>query len=879
MKKTYTKILYALFVALGFTIPSSVTPALDSKMFNRSATYGLLTSGASEQDLKAPEKTRTAIDVNSVIPASKNIKAPRVPVPIKVTERIEKKPLSTKNSSKKITPETENSLEETKAAIPENTNPEQDSIEFQFEDADLENFVTQIEDFFNVTFISADAISPTPEGAKLIKGNKITFKTHAPLSREKAWDLFVTFLYISGFATVPTTNQKFYKIVPIGTAQKSPEPSYIGIDPEKLPDNDQLIRYVYFIQNSSVDVINNVVNLLKSKESIAQPLQESKAILLIDKAYNVKTLMQIVKELDKVTMPQEMTVLKLRRVDAQEVKKLYDELTQSEDKNVARFFTNRKQPTSLYFPENAKIIAEPRTNSLILLGPQDALKKIEDFILKYVDVELDQPYSPIHTYQLKYADVNTVAEIMNKLTSFGKGTKAAESGGVRGSDKYLRPMNFTPEKETNKLIIRGDYEDYLQVKDIIEKLDEPQPQVAIEVLILSVRLQDTKELGAQLRSKDPSASGMHGLLGKNVKFQTSGLWVNGVQKGIQENSSGSGVTRLLADMINLISGGDAAGSTILSLGSDKYGVWGIFKILETVTNTQVISNPFVTTTNKAKATVKVGETRRVNSGIVIAGSNEQASQEDDEANLQLEITPLINSDGKIVLDIDVQINEFGPDASTSISTSDNPINTPTKIIRQVKTNAVVANKEVLALGGLIRTQEANTITKVPILGDIPVLGWFFKNRQKTQQKDNLLILISSQIIRPEVEEETLQVTRRRLAEYDKTVHQMTDLSEHYDPVYQAFFKTKAGDSELVFENYAQEKVGYSYKHVNGRGKKKAGRRKKKKKTAKDITLVQQKNSSIPSAEAAHIVQLANQNNKKLTHDSLLHHMLTDRQGV
>ena len=173
------------------------------------------------------------------------------------------------------------------------------------------------------------------------------------------------------------------------------------------------------------------------------------------------------------------------------MKKLYDELTSQTDQGSAfRPFGARKQPTAIYFPENAKIIAEPRTNSLIILGPQDVIAKIEDFIVKHVDVALDQPYSPLYTYQLQYADAKTIAEIMNTTTKLGQNTEVGKAGGVRGSDKYLQPMNFTAEPSTNKLIIKGDYQDYMMAKQIIEDLDKPQPQVAIDVLILSVRLID-----------------------------------------------------------------------------------------------------------------------------------------------------------------------------------------------------------------------------------------------------------------------------------------------------------------------------------------------------------------------------------------------------
>jgi general secretion pathway protein D len=837
------------------------------KHAHQSSTYGLLTGNAADQDQSLAARyasgnirgTETYVDVESPIQViNEALRAPSSPTqktnatsevsqpsiahqtaPLTQQEALQRlhvqgppAPAKTKRTPQDAT--AEQSHDDTKIT-------ETDALEFHFENADLQNLVTQIEEFFNITFISDDNITPLAQDAKSLRGNKITFKTNDPLSREKAWDLFITFLYISGFAIAPTADQKFYKISQISAAQKSPEPTFIGVDPALLPDNDQLIRYVYFIANSTVEAIGSIINMLKSKEAPAIPLQDAKAILIIDKAYNIKKLMEIVKELDKVTMPQEMVVLKLKQVDAQRVEDLYKSLTQSEDKDFSRFFTSRKQPTSLYFPENARIIAEPRTNTLILLGPKDALKKIEDFIVKYVDVELDQPYSPLHTYQLKYADATTIANIMNNLTQFGKDTEAGKNGGVRGVDKYLKPMNFTPEVSTNKLIVKADYEDFLQVKEIIEKLDEPQPQIAIEVLILSISVQDAKQLGMQIRSRVP---GPDGFFGNNVKFQTSGFWWDGIQQGIVENTEGSGVQRLLGDLIKVVTGGGNPGSTVLTLGSDKYGVWGIFKILQTLSNTQVVANPFVTTSNNTAATVKVGTTIRVNSGTVVGGDTSQVSQTDDSALLQLNITPLINSDGKIVLKVDVQLNEFGPSASITTQAEgqeSETISVPTKNVRQVKTEAIVANKEVLALGGLIRNEASEVTTKVPILGDIPILGWFFKNKQTVLTKDNLLILISSQIISPEDPEGIQKANTSRLHDFDQTIKEMDRANSPHDPINKLFFGYKKGSPEQAFDDYIKNQLGYREEETHKvakstkRGRRPAKKRQEESQPARTLT--------------------------------------------
>ncbi|HLE76170.1 MAG TPA: secretin N-terminal domain-containing protein, partial [Candidatus Babeliales bacterium] len=624
------------------------------------------------------------------------------------------------------------------------------------------------------------------------------FKTNDPVTRQEAWNLFITFLNISGFSIVQQPDPSIYRIQTIQSAQRAPIPTFIGVHYETLPENDEMIRYLYFIENATIESMRAIIPSLQSGSAAAPIwLSEQKAFILTDLSYNIRALMAIVKELDKVTMPQAMSVLKLRQADAVEVKKLYDELTSQTDQGSAfRPFGARKQPTAIYFPENAKIIAEPRTNSLIILGPQDVIAKIEDFIVKHVDVALDQPYSPLYTYQLQYADAKTIAEIMNTTTKLGQNTEVGKAGGVRGSDKYLQPMNFTAEPSTNKLIIKGDYQDYMMAKQIIEDLDKPQPQVAIDVLILSVRLIDNKQIGTQLRSKIP---GLDGILGQNVKFQTSGLRAGGAPSGIVTNTSGNGVDRLLGNLINLVTQAPV-GNTIVTFGQDLFGVWGLFQALRTITNVQVVSNPFLFASNKTPAKVSIGETRRVVSGTIQSGDVTTETRTDDQANLSVEITPQINSDGMIVLALKVDITEF---------TDPEDPNSARKTTKLVQTQAIVGDREVLALGGLIRDISSTNVSKTPLLGDIPLIGWLFKNKAKAADKDSLLILMSTKIIPPHATSDVNEYTKERLYTYRSTMGEIGQSDSPQDPIHRLFFADKKrSDSDLgefIFDRHQRSR--------------------------------------------------------------------------
>jgi len=690
--------------------------------------------------------------------------------------------------------------EEETVKPPVKLKPEPELIEFYFENADLEQLIKQVEDLFDITFIRDDAVEPLAQGSKSIKGNKISFKTQKTLTKKMAWDLFLTFLDLAGFAVTPYPDKKIYRITTKEKANRDPLTTFIGVEYTKLPDNDERIRYVYFLENSTSSTIKKVLDPLRSSTSQLIILESLNGFILVEKSYNVRSLMQIVKELDKVSSPQAMSVLKLQRADAKQVAELYQTLnpTQQNQRGAVARLMPRKPSQASYFPEGTKIIPEVRTNSLILLGRANAIKKIEDFIVNYVDIDLKQTHSPLYVYQLKYADATTIAKIMTETTQFGKGTPAGESGGVRGGDKYLRPMSFTPEPSTNRIIIKGDYEDYLKSRDIIRKLDEAQPQVAFEVLLLSVTLKDTKEMGVQLRQKESDS--ITGLVGNNIKFQTSGLRAGGTPAPIQTDPNGSGVQRLLGDLINVVSGG-TAGNTIVTLGQDMFGVWGVFQVLETISNAQVLGNPFLVATNKTEATVSLGEIRRVQTGTVISGTTETPTLGDSPAKLTVKVTPQINSDGMILLNLDIDLEAF-------IGVAD-PQNVA-KTQRKITTQTTVADREVLALGGLIQNRTEGDLSKTPVLGDIPILGWIWKNKRKAQTKDNLLVLISSRIINPGDDIQVEDYTRERIDKYYGTINAMKDVSQKRDPIYRTFFADRENTSDtaiddLIFKRKSQVK--------------------------------------------------------------------------
>ena len=689
-------------------------------------------------------------------------------------------------------------------------------VEMNFDNKELTELLKFLSESLDITFILDDDIEPTrAEGLQPLGGTRITFKSNIPLTLKQAWEYGLTFIEMAGFSVIPGTLPRTYRVTVSASkdkpsANREPLPTFIGTDPALLPNNDTKIRYVYFAENAELPTIIQIIESLKSGSS--GPLIDVpplRAVIMTDKAANIKSIIQILQEIDRVTLPETLAIIRLKHTDARQVRELYHKLIGKDPQSPAfnPFSRQRKSPTTQYFSEATRVFEEPYTNSLIVLGTRENIKRFEDFILKYVDRTLDIPFSPLHIIQLKYIDAASIAKILNdiitKFNSDPANVNAALVGGVRDGNKFFRPtVRITDEPSGNRLIINSDYEEYLKLQEIIDKLDVEQPQVAIKVLILDVDLTDTETLGVQLRNSVGCCDGTGGttsLLGKNVNFQTSTVGPIVTRETIG-TSVANGAERLLGNLINLanqVSGVSpfAVGTTLVTLGKDIFGFWGLLEALETYTRVSVVANPFLVTTNKYKSEIKVGETRRTTTALV-EGQREAQAQGDLSADLRVVITPQISYDDMVTLSVYVEIGQF--------------INATTqnRIIKKLSTEALLANKEVLALGGLIQDSVTETIYKVPILGDIPFVGWLFKSKTKTITRTSTVILIAPEIIKPYQPEVAQAFTFSKIADSKDVLYGMVPASDRRDPIYKWIFKDHKDRETSSIDKFAAMQQRY-----------------------------------------------------------------------
>lgn len=674
------------------------------------------------------------------------------------------------------------------------------------------------EDLVNIiNFLAAqkDVNITLPQGDASIK-SKLTLHLENKISIKEAWDLLHTILHIAGFSLVPSPNG--YIIKSENTVSREPLPIYIGIKPEDLPETDQTIRYLYYLSNIKVSdesEINEILKQLLPPNSLFRNDVSTNGLFIVAKSVDIKAVMRIILQLDQVNFQEQISVIKLRHAKAKNVADLFNENILKAAANNNRYHLDTKKAEAFYFSRHTRIMPEERTNSLIVIGKPQAISRIKNFIFEYIDVDQESGKSILHIYQLQYLDANQFAPELRKIvessrpggTEQSKTTNSPTNGPERFFDEVIITVDKPAEAEKlkyyggNKLVIAARNDDWKRIKELIEQLDTPQPQVLIEVLIADLTLDDKRLLNSLVRNplKLPMPDQMNfqsaqmsvGVLPNSFVTpppQTIGVLdgvfnpgtTTPVSSDLLREAFTTGCVKTDAGALSAATCGTTPGATVISLNDSTGSTWGIFQLLQLFSNTKIISHPHVIATHNKEAEILSGQTRLIpDDASGSLGGNTVLKFIQYPANLKLKITPRISSLDTVNLQIDMDINEFIPGNSANAT-----------VTRKLLTNVNVNNQDILTIGGLITTSLATNASKTPLLGDVPILGWFFKNRQGEITKTNLTVFICPTIIAPRLRGGISKYTEDYIAvanNYSSSDNFLFDSLK--DPITRWFFKT------------------------------------------------------------------------------------------
>ncbi len=580
---------------------------------------------------------------------------------------------------------------------------------------------------------------------------KVQIISPRKVTKEEAYQAFLSALNLLQLTTVETG--KVMKILPVRTAVKGNLKTYLGAD--WTPRTDAVITQIIPLKYIDAKAITQNLSKLANTNSVIA-YEPTNTLIVTDSGYKVQRILEIVKLLDVQGQQPQVSIVPVRYADAKEVAKKVQTILGGGGSS--------RSGSKKYF--SYKILTDERSNSVVLFGPPRTISDVKDLVKRFdIKVEDGSRQASIHVRPLDYADAKKLAATLSSLT--GSSSRSSRTTRTRRTAPTTQVANLgegvkiTADESSNSLLITGSRSDYQSVNAIIRKLDVRKSQVYIETDILDVDLTGDFSFGLSTLVGDTGGGGLYDAL--PISWQGSQGIGSVITGSVAAAAAGSGTAG---------AGGVAAanqlGNTFFSdnlvvgllkninlniagLGEITTGV--LVNMLKTDGDAKTLSTPNILTSNNEKASVVVGETRYFGTEQTnaAAGTTERKFEKVD-ANLSLTITPSISHSNYITLDIDLTAESFGTAPTGQIP----PVNKRTS--KQIIT---VKNKQTVVIGGLERDTENNSYSKVPLLGDIPIIGHLFRSTIKNKSKTQLLMFMTPYIVHGANDLADIYATKRR----------------------------------------------------------------------------------------------------------------------
>ncbi len=589
-------------------------------------------------------------------------------------------------------------------------------ISLDFRDVELTELIKTISELTGKNFLYDDTV----------KG-KVTIISPETMTMEETYKLFLTVLNVKGYTVVPSG--RVNKIVQTKNAKQENLPVYHS----GRGDSEQFITRLVRLDYLDADTIATSVLaplMPPTGNIIAYP--PTNTLILTETAATIERMLKIVQQLDQPDSSGDLTVLPLQHGDAEEIAKICLEVLQDQAASKAR----QTKVVTTSQDSGSKIIAYTRTNSLIIRAGKEELEQIKS-LLAVLDQEAGGEQAGIHVYSLENADAETLAATLNEIVTGIKAQAKAASAAKDAAPQAISSASvaITADKPTNALIINAPPKDYIVLQDIIRKLDIKRKQVYVEALILELSMEASKELGASLQGAIDTGDG-YAYLSSNQNAGTN------ISSFATTDSSGN-LSVLSQAISGILAGGifNTISTTINGESVTIPALSAIINLSKTDDNVNVLSAPRLLTSDNEEAEIIVGENIPVVTQTVTNTDSENVttSVERQDAALTLRFTPQVIENNLVRLNIYQEVtgvvgttssNEYGPDLTK----------------RLIRNTVLAESRKTIVLGGLISNTITNNETKVPLLGDIPVLGWLFKTKSTGADKKNLLVFITPTII-------------------------------------------------------------------------------------------------------------------------------------
>ena len=624
----------------------------------------------------------------------------------------------------------------------------------QPEDITDENFPDLIESFDYPNADIRDVIKAISEltGKNFIIDNnvngKITIVAPTRITVAEAWKAFLSALAINNYTIVPSG--KFLKIKNARQAQKDSIETYSG---SYYPNAEQMITRIALIKYISAEELVKTLRPLLSNNGEMNAYQQTNSLIISDFGSNIDRLMKIISELDRPGFEEQLGVIIIKYAKARDMADLITQIINKESgsqKGQNRFssriprFRAPGQAGTGGAEQLSMVAPDERTNSLIVLGNKAGIEKVKELV-KQLDIRRSpEEAGGVFVYYVKFGEAEKMAQTLNGIANDNKNKTGQGQGGQQNGPPppvgFLPPDNneggamfgaevkITADKVTNSLIITASKQDYEVIKGILNKIDVPRDQVYVEAIIIDLNINRTNTWSVDYYKFAPGTNGA-GRMG----FR-SGTGLDALMNPSNDKGAVLGFGQ-----------GDTMDITIGTVKTTITSLLGFIQFVTVNSDSNVLSTPKITAMNNEEAEIEVGQRVpvAVNQNQTTTGTSQTTQFED--ASIKLKLTPFISpKDQTVRMKVEQSVADV---ADVQVKAENIAKNAVSLAKRSIKTNIAVQSGDTAVLGGLIRNEENTKITKVPLLGDIPIIGWLFKSQTVQSVKRNLMVFITPKIVR------------------------------------------------------------------------------------------------------------------------------------
>ena len=556
------------------------------------------------------------------------------------------------------------------------------------------------QDSFILNYEDVDIIKVTQDIAQFskktiildprVKG-KITIYSNANLNRDQVWDVYLRTIQVNGFGAI--SEDGFLRVVPENEATRdmTSDSSLGGFETAVIP-----------LINRSSEEILPMIKPITGRQSHLSNITSINSILLVDRASNVDRIRNLLNDLDKNNTAK-ISILKLNNLSSIEAVRILDRLKTQNNPTINQFIAIP------FTPSNSVILS---ANDLITNNITNTLNSLDKDIMS--DDSMDVIY-------LKYAQAKDISAILNSIS------------GSFISDAEGKKTVITHHEKTNSLVISSAEDNLNSIRNIVSKLDIRRAQVLVEAIVVDLSEKAATRLGVEaIYSGNDEDSIPIGI----TRFSGSGADLLAIAGAADDESDVTLTNTAVSSLLN--TQGLVAGFGDLTKGKDNFV--GILNAIAEDTDSNILSTPSILAMDNEPARLFIGQEIPITTGESLGtnNSNPFRTTSRQEVGIELEITPQINEGASVILNIKQGVSGVAGISQSGLDLITNK--------REIETTVLVDNNQIIVLGGLIDEDTQEVVSKVPLLGSIPLLGRIFQSSSTSTSTKNLMVFLKPTIL-------------------------------------------------------------------------------------------------------------------------------------